>query len=181
MNSSIKGINKVNIYDINSIINGLENIIYKKTEINNEIISKNVKYIKKNDILNWSKSFFLDLKKASDTYNDSSTKIGMSLGLNFFLMKLNSKFSHLNKNDLIEAYRNSNKCLMFLNYEGTLQLIDENDEKDEKELFKPNETILTLLNLLTSNPKNKIYIVSGREKTLLEKWFGNIPKLGIAA
>ena len=61
----------------------------------------------------------------------------MSLGLNFFLMKLNSKFSHLNKLDLIEAYRNSSKCLMFLNYEGTLQLIDENDEKDEKELFKP--------------------------------------------
>ena len=181
MNSSIKGINKVNIYDINSIINGLENIIYRKTEINNEIISKNLKYIKKNDILKWSKSFFLDLKKASDTYNDSSTKIGMSLGLNFFLMKLNSKFSHLNKLDLIEAYRNSSKCLMFLNYEGTLQLIDENDEKDEKELFKPNETILKLLNLLTSNSKNKIYIVSGREKTLLEKWFGNIPKLGIAA
>ena len=181
LNSSIKGINKVNIYDINSIINGLENVIYNKIEINNEIISQNINYIKKNNILNWSKSFFFDLKKASDTYNDTSIKIGMSLGLNFFLMKLNSKFSHLNKNELIEAYRNSNKCLMFLNYEGTLELIDENEEKKDKEFFKPSEQILSLLTLLTSNPKNKIYLVSGREKTYLEKWFENIPKLGIAA
>ena len=96
-------------------------------------------------------------------------------------MKLNSKFSHLNKNELIEAYRNSNKCLMFLNYEGTLELIDENEEKKDKEFFKPSEQILSLLTLLTSNPKNKIYLVSGREKTYLEKWFENIPKLGIAA
>jgi hypothetical protein len=39
------------------------------------------------------------------------------MGLNFRLMKLNPNFQHLNKNQLIEAYRQSSKRLIFLDYE----------------------------------------------------------------
>jgi len=39
------------------------------------------------------------------------------MGLNFRLMKLNPNFQHMNKNHLIEAYRQSSKRLIFLDYE----------------------------------------------------------------
>ena len=39
------------------------------------------------------------------------------MGLNFRLMKLNPNFQHLNKNSLIQAYKQSSKRLIFLDYE----------------------------------------------------------------
>jgi len=39
------------------------------------------------------------------------------MGLTFRLMKLNPNFQHLNKNQLIDAYRQSSKRLIFLDYE----------------------------------------------------------------
>jgi hypothetical protein len=39
------------------------------------------------------------------------------MGLNFRLMKLNPNFQHMNKSILMEAYKQSSKRLIFLDYE----------------------------------------------------------------
>lgn len=39
------------------------------------------------------------------------------MGLNFRLMRLNPNFQHLSKNLLIDAYRQSSRRLIFLDYE----------------------------------------------------------------
>lgn len=39
------------------------------------------------------------------------------MGLNFRLMKLNPHFQHLSKTILSEAYKNSSRRLIFLDYE----------------------------------------------------------------
>jgi trehalose 6-phosphate synthase/phosphatase len=44
----------------------------------------------------------------------------------------------------------------------------------------PNENVINLLNFLLDDPKNIVYIVSGKAKINLETWFKSIPKLGLA-
>ena len=76
----------------------------------------------------------------------------------------------------------SSKRLIFLDYEGTLQTIEnENDYDSNPESTMPTQSLLTLLTSLCSDPKNKVFIVSGRQRQYLTQWFGSIPSLGIAA
>lgn len=42
-------------------------------------------------------------------------------------------------------------------------------------LAVPSSDTLNLLSALSSDPKNSIYIVSGRDRKFLEEWFVNIP------
>lgn len=90
------------------------------------------------------------------------------MGLNFRILKLNSNFQHLSKNELMDAYRNSERRLIFLDYEGTLQ---GSDSDDISKGITPTPRLVKLLNSLTNDPKNMIWIVSGRQRIYLSEWF----------
>lgn len=46
--------------------------------------------------------------------------------------------------------------------------------------LKPSSRLIKLLNSLTKDEKNIIYIVSGRERSYLDQWFSSIKNLGLA-
>lgn len=179
LSSAIKGANFVNVYDLFSIVKGLELAYYTPIEAKKENFKKDSNYVMKNNIFVWLKNFFIDLKRISES--DPCTKIGISMGLNFQLMKLSAQFSHLKKQNLIDAYRNSNKKLIFLDYEGTLQLNENETEIEDPSKLMPNASLLSLLSSLTEDPKSKVFVVSGRQKKFLTEWFGSIQNLGVAA
>jgi len=97
--------------------------------------------------------------------------LGIGIGLNFRLMKLNSNFQHLPKAELVESYRASERRLIFLDYEGTLQFDTGEESVNIKDLSPPTR-LIKLLTSLTNDPKNLIFIVTGREKSTLDEWFG---------
>lgn len=180
VSNAIKGVISVNSYDVNSIKNGLERVYNMPLARRIDLLKKDIEYISKNSIMHWLKSFFIDLKRISE--GESNNKIGISMGLNYMLMKLNSKFTHLNKVNIVETYRNSSKRLIFLDYEGTLQAVENDNNFDtDPNTNMPSKNLLSLLTLLCDDPCNKVYIVSGRQRNFLTHWFGSIPKLGIAA
>jgi trehalose 6-phosphate synthase/phosphatase len=45
----------------------------------------------------------------------------------------------------------------------------------------PSPEVLSLLNTLCSDPKNLVFIVSGRPRSKLAEWFSPCEKLGLAA
>jgi trehalose 6-phosphate synthase/phosphatase len=94
----------------------------------------------------------------------------MGMGLNFRLLKLNSNFRHLAKAELLEAYRLSQRRLIFLDYEGTLQAVESVDDTTDD--LKPQTRLLKLLTALSNDSKNLIFIVTGRQKNILDSWFG---------
>ena len=69
-----------------------------------------------------------------------------------------------------EDYRNSDKRLFILDYDGTLVGF-----KNKPEDAVPTPELLGILEKLASSTKNKIVISSGRPKVFLEKWFGKLP------
>jgi trehalose 6-phosphate synthase/phosphatase len=65
--------------------------------------------------------------------------------------------------------------MFFLDYDGTLSPL-----VDKPEDALPSAELKNLLNQLSSDAKNRIYIISGRDKKSLENWLGDL-RLGMSA
>ncbi len=79
------------------------------------------------------------------------------------------KLSDSAKQKLIHKYHNSKKRLLLLDYDGTLVGF-----KGKPSEAGPDEEILNSIESLSSDSKNRIVIISGRDKTTLEKWLGKL-------
>jgi len=79
------------------------------------------------------------------------------------------------KKRLVGDYFKTNNRLILLDYDGTLVPFAEKPEK-----AKPDSELLRFLKALARDTKNEVIIVSGRDKEILEKWFGSL-NLGLIA
>ena len=79
------------------------------------------------------------------------------------------------KMKLLSDYRNAQRRLLLLDYDGTLIPFFGKPED-----ARPGDDLLELLEKLAANPKNKVVLLSGRDKGNLEKWFDTL-SLGLVA
>ncbi|KAL4403155.1 trehalose phosphatase [Malassezia pachydermatis] len=82
----------------------------------------------------------------------------------------------LDMSTLIHHYRHAQKRLIFLDYDGTLTSIVK-----DPEAALPSQRLLEALNFLTSDPRNIVYIISGRDQRFLSKHFGSMHAIGLSA
>ena len=185
VNTSLGGTIKINPFDYNSIYNGFiqanQNMFGERDEKDYISSQKDFEHVKKSSFKNWLFKFLKDIKntKLSD---ENTYYLGVGEGLNFKLMKISSDLVALDINKIIPMYKNSNHRLIFLDYEGTLPSITPN--KNELILLKGNKPtyeIIDLLNRLTRDKRNQIYIITGRGTHLVNKWFGKVENLHLAA
>ena len=176
----------INSYNIDQILKCIDGILKMDNTLRAENLNKDLAYIKSNSTVDFLKSFFGDLKLITcNNKNFKSEPLG--LGSDFRIMKLSANFSQLTINILQNKY-NSSKCrLFFLDYEETLQSFVEQDstasniDDDEYLLNKhtPSEKLVNVLKNLCSNPKNYVYIITGKPKKFLLSWFNDIENLGL--
>lgn len=76
---------------------------------------------------------------------------------------------------LQDAYKKAKTRFFFLDYDGTLVSICSKPED-----ATPTRDLIKLLTTLSSDPRNKIYIVSGRDRKFLDEGVGNL-SLGLSA
>ena len=180
VNTSLANTIKVNPFDYNSLKKGFSDAFQQLGA--KEYSDKDFVHAEKSSFKNWFYSFLKDIKniKLSD---ENTYYLGVDDTFNFKLKKINSKFNKLNMDLITKFYGRSFKRLIFLDFEGTLPSEDTGQIKIDK-LFKdrrPSEEILNLLNDLTNDKKNSVYIVAGKGKSQLEDWFGSIKNLGLSA
>ncbi|MFC6997366.1 bifunctional alpha,alpha-trehalose-phosphate synthase (UDP-forming)/trehalose-phosphatase [Rufibacter roseus] len=72
-------------------------------------------------------------------------------------------------NLLVNSFRQANQRMLFLDYDGTLTSFT----KDPTKAF-PDAELLSTLECLISDPKNRVVIVSGRDRNTLQKWLGHL-------
>ncbi|KAH7928571.1 trehalose 6-phosphate phosphatase [Leucogyrophana mollusca] len=80
------------------------------------------------------------------------------------------------KEHLMEHYEKAAKRLFLFDYDGTLTPIVKTPS-----MAVPSQDALTALERLTSDPRNIVYIVSGRDQAFLETHLGHIKGLGMSA
>ncbi len=73
------------------------------------------------------------------------------------------------RQELIDRYIRAKSRLILLDYDGTLIPFSDKPEK-----VKPDKKLKALLKNLDKKSKNDVVIISGRDKEILESWFGNI-------
>lgn len=159
--------------------------LVKNYKWNNKTFEIDFAGVQNNSTMKWMKDFLLDIKRVK--FHDSSNKIGIGMGLNFKIMKLNKKFSHLTSKYLLKYYSRTKKRVLFLGYENTLIDVDESlaeytDETNSPERHSkmtPNHRLLKILKHLTKDPNNLIFIMSKYETHLISKFFKALPNLGL--
>jgi trehalose 6-phosphate synthase/phosphatase len=86
------------------------------------------------------------------------------------LKRLNiSPVPKLDVNAVKTAYKEASKRLLLLDYDGTLTPI----VKEPSAALPPQRT-LNVLRKLASDDRNKVYVISGRDSNILEKWLGHL-------
>jgi trehalose 6-phosphate synthase/phosphatase len=82
----------------------------------------------------------------------------------------------LDRNRMIAQYHAANKRLFMFDYDGTLTPI----VKDPNAAI-PSDKVIRTLKALAADPRNHVWIISGRDASFLEEWMGHIGELGLSA
>ncbi|CAD6886627.1 unnamed protein product [Tilletia laevis] len=82
----------------------------------------------------------------------------------------------LERRRLIDAYISARKRLLLLDYDGTLTPIVK-----DPEAALPSKELLAALHTLTEDPRNVIFIISGRDERFLSKHLGHLRGIGFSA
>ena len=170
---------RVNPFNKVDIVKAIETMNLITDEERRKNYEHDMRYIKENSTFTWIQSFFVNLKKMA-SFQITSSKIGLGMGLNFRIMKLNSNFSHLNFNHLLNAYTRANYRYFFLDYENTLQSYDDENNSPSSSKLKPSPKLLTLLGNLTKDERNRIFIVTNQQKEFLSEAFKEVNDIGLA-
>ena len=182
----LKSVYSANPYDPEMISRALSKIYnWKFTQ---KRVESDLNSIKKITLLEWVKSFLLDLKIVK--VHDNSNKQVMNIDTKYVdVIKFGENFKHLEKRKLLKYYKNSENRLLIFNYENTLREIEEylNQENSESilndpiklKLISPDRRIITILKSLCSDEHNMVFIISNYDIKLLQKLFEEVENLGL--
>jgi trehalose 6-phosphate synthase/phosphatase len=84
--------------------------------------------------------------------------------------------SSLNRPLLLDHYKHAQRRLFLFDYDGTLTPI-----VNDPAAAIPSARLTDILKKLSEDPRNQIWIISGRDQAFLEKWLGPNNKLGLSA
>lgn len=82
----------------------------------------------------------------------------------------------LDRAKCLKQYRGSTRRLFMFDYDGTLTPI----VRDPQAAI-PSDKVIRTLKTLAADPKNAVWIISGRDQAFLDEWMGHIPELGLSA
>jgi trehalose 6-phosphate synthase/phosphatase len=116
----------------------------------NEILQSRTKSY---DVVRWADDFLHSLLAVKEEQEKLSTRA----------------FDLSSYEDLMNSYRLSKRRLLLLDYDGTLVPFNESPD-----LASPGSELLEALKVLSRDSRNEVVLVSGRDKTTLQRWFGNL-------
>ncbi|MBA0627833.1 hypothetical protein Godav_022640, partial [Gossypium davidsonii] len=134
---------------------------------------KHYRYVSSHDVAFWSRSFFQDLERTcKDHFRRRCWGIGLSFG--FRVVALDPNFRKLSVDHIVSVYLRSKNRAILLDYDGTVMPQTSHNKT-------PSAEVISIINALSGDPKNTVFVVSGRGRESLGKWFSPCKKLGIAA
>ncbi|KAJ8773791.1 hypothetical protein K2173_008254 [Erythroxylum novogranatense] len=170
---SLSGAVRVNPWDIDAVADALSSAITMQESEKQLRHEKHYRYISTHDVAYWARSFMQDLERACQDHHNRRYW-GIGFGLNFSMVALSPSFRKLSLDHIVPAYRRTNRRAIFLDYDGTVV--------PQSSIIKsPSPEVISVLQTLSKDPKNTVFIVSGRGRSSLSEWLGSCDMLGIAA
>eukprot|EP00249_Psilotum_nudum_P024224 c29125_g1_i7 orf=295-2883(-) len=170
---SLSGAIRVNPWNIDAVAEAMNMAITMPEAEKQMRHEKHYRYVSTHDVAYWARSFMGDLER---TCKDHLKRRywGIGFGLSFKVVTLGPNFRKLSPEHIASAYRRTACRAILLDYDGTMM--------PQTSINKtPSSEVLAVLNTLCSDPKNVVFIVSGRGRQTLSDWFSPCEHLGIAA
>jgi trehalose 6-phosphate synthase/phosphatase len=143
----------INPHDVNEMVEALHKA-FTMTEFEQKKRNQELQNIlRRYDINHWVEVFMKGLLSVKEKQKELEIK----------------QLSPRIQREIIDSYRESEKRIIFLDYDGTLMPFDPDPQK-----AIPDNDLIELLKALSQNNKNKVVIISGRDKDTLEDWFGHL-------
>ncbi|XP_010533498.1 PREDICTED: probable alpha,alpha-trehalose-phosphate synthase [UDP-forming] 9 [Tarenaya hassleriana] len=170
---SLSGAIRVNPWDITGVADSLAKAL-TMTETEKQLRhEKHYKYVSSHDVSYWAKRFLQDLERACKEHYINRCW-GLGFGITFRVLSLPPNFRKLSIDHIAPVYERTSRRAIFLDYDGTVV-------SDSSIIKSPGDKVTTILNDLCNDPRNTVFIVSGRDRDTLSGWFSGCGKLGIAA
>lgn len=170
---SLSGAIRVNPWNVEATAEAMNEAISMNDSEKQLRHEKHYRYVSTHDVAYWSRSFFQDMERTcKDHFRRRCWGIGLSFG--FRVVALDPNFRKLSIDAIESAYIKSKRRAILLDYDGTVM--------PQTSINKsPSEEVISIINMLCSDDKNTVFVVSGRGKDSLGQWFSPCKKLGIAA
>ncbi|KAJ8616548.1 hypothetical protein MRB53_035920 [Persea americana] len=170
---SLSGAIRVNPWNVEATAEAMNEAISMADPEKHLRHEKHYKYVSTHDVAYWSRSFMQDMERTcKDHFRRMCWGIGLSFG--FRVVALDPNFRKLSIDNIVSAYERAKHRAIMLDYDGTVM--------PQTSMNKtPGPEVISILNTLCGDPKNVVFIVSGRGRESLGKWFSPCEKLGIAA
>ncbi|ODV96534.1 hypothetical protein PACTADRAFT_38684 [Pachysolen tannophilus NRRL Y-2460] len=149
----------VNPWDSVGVAKSIHDCLSMQSETKAFLENKLYKEVSKNTIQDWTSNF---LRSLIENLNENVSIHGTP---------------YLNRPLLLQSYQSAQRRLFLFDYDGTLTPIVK-----EPSAAIPSGRLKGILNELLKDPKNQIWIISGRDQAFLDKWLGSEnPQLGLSA
>lgn len=170
---SLSGAIRVNPWNIDAVAEAMDSALVMPESEKQFRHEKHYRYVSTHDVGYWAQSFLQDLER---TCKDHLRRRcwGIGFGLGFRVIALDPNFRKLSVDHIVSAYKRTKHRAILLDYDGTMMAPSIIDKT-------PNPEVLGFLNSLCRDPKNVVFLVSGRDKKTLTAWFSSCERLGLAA
>ncbi|KAL3910569.1 MAG: hypothetical protein SGPRY_009008, partial [Prymnesium sp.] len=129
----------------------------------------------------WGSRFLVDLKSMKRKQEEHWMAVGFGLA-SFRMVGMGADFKALDQQQVLMAYRQTSHRAILVDWGGTITptVNDLYDHRDQDSYQVP-ETTLAVLRGLCSDTHNHVMVVSGLSREKVQKAFGSVPNLSLAA
>lgn len=170
---SLSGAIRVNPWNIDAVAEAMDSALMVPEAEKQLRHEKHYRYVITHDVAYWARSFLQDLERACRDHMRRRCW-GIGFGLGFRVIVLDPNFRKLSVELIVSAYKRTKNRAILLDYDGAMML-------PGSIITTPNTEAVGILNNLCNDPKNVVFLVSGKDRKTLTKWFSSCEKLGIAA
>ncbi|XP_075484758.1 alpha,alpha-trehalose-phosphate synthase [UDP-forming] 5-like [Primulina tabacum] len=170
---SLSGAIRVNPWNIDTVAEAMDSALIFPEQEKQMRHDKHYKYVSSHDVAYWANSFLQDLRRACQDHVRRRCW-GIGFGLGFRVIALDPSFRKLSVEHIVSAYKRTKSRAILLDYDGTMTVQSAVD-------MSPNIDSIQILNNLCIDPKNVVFIVSGKKKEILTRWFVSCENLGVGA
>lgn len=171
---SLSGAVRVNPWDLDMVSDSLYRALTMPKKERTVLHGQRYNYVMKNTTEKWALKFLKETAKAIK-FDLGLDIVPIDFGSSVKLVGVRSNFGPLDTDDLMMSYQTCPKRVIFCDYDGTLT-----DNRDDG-AHGPSRQLLSIMKKISADPQNIVFIVSGRSRAYLQRWFMNIENLGLAA
>lgn len=170
---SLSGAIRVNPWNIDAVAEAMDSALRVSEAEKQMRHEKHYRYVSTHDVAYWAHSFLQDLERACRDHVRRRCW-GIGFGLGFRVIALDPNFRKLSMEHIVSAYKRTKNRAILMDYDGTMVVPGSISTN-------PNSEAVEILNNLCKDPKNFVFLVSGKDRNTVSEWFSSCKKLGIAA